>query len=317
MIRRTIRQEHGQRYMAVNSHWESKSRRSSSKRSSKAKSRASSKAATSSFSAREKAIAAQSAVVESLLGKLDGCGEDCPEAQTAFINQHVTLKHLNSFGKQLVIRMFRSSDRFRVYKVDFDHYILPHSVLFLIGTLCESFDYANTSPLFGINFLDVGCGALSRYSQTDTDQDLLAKFHSDRPPITAEMMQMLGAKTIGVDPRENSAEDYTYQVGYRHLNMEFEAIAPWLKNTQQQFDIISGLDLFSRQGFLFNHATSETAAAFLKGLRRGLASKGLLYVSPPYVPSSAENRCANRRIFTRAGFRIVYEGYFIILQKVK
>ncbi|MGB3495226.1 MAG: hypothetical protein WBA57_21025, partial [Elainellaceae cyanobacterium] len=158
---------------------------------------------------------------------------------------------------------------------------------------------------------------LSRYSQTKTDQSLLTKFHGDRPPLTAEMIQMLGAKTIGVDPRKNLAEDYEYQVGYKHLTMEFEAIADWIKNTQQQFEVISGLDLFSRQGFLFNYATPETAAAFLKGLRRGLVSKGLLYISPPYVPSSLENRCANRRIVTRAGFHVLYEGYFLILQKTK
>jgi len=302
--------------MAVNSHWESRSRRSS-RRSSKIKSRILPKNASSTLSSRERAIVVQSEVIESLLGKLEGCGEDCPESQLELIDQHVTLKHLNSFGKQVVIRIFRSSDRFRVYKADFDHYILPHSVLFLIGTLCESFDYTNTSPMFGLSFLDVGCGALSRYSQTDTDQDLLAKFHSDRPPIAPEMMQMLGARTIGVDPRENCAEDYDYQAGYRHLSMEFEAIAPWLKNTQQQFDVISGLNLFSRQGFLFNHATPESVVKFLKALRRGLVAEGLLYVSPPHVPSNSENRCANRRIFMRAGFRILYEGYFFILQKTK
>ncbi|MGB3494066.1 MAG: hypothetical protein WBA57_15150, partial [Elainellaceae cyanobacterium] len=187
--------------MTVHSKRGSKSSRSSSNRSSKTKSRRSSKSSAPQLSPREQAIVAQAEAVERLLGKLDGCEKEQPEAQTDLINQHLTLKHLNSFGKQVVIRMFRSSDRFRGYKVNFDHYILPPSVLFLVGTLCESFSYANTSPLFGFNFLDVGCGALSRYSQTKTDQSLLTKFHGDRPPLTAEMIQMLGAKTIGVDPR--------------------------------------------------------------------------------------------------------------------
>lgn len=128
-------------------------------------------------------------------------------------------------------------------------------------------------------------------------------------------MQILGAKAIGVDPRENRSSDYDYEVGYRHLKMEFEDINTWISETQQQFDIISGLHLFSRQGFLFSHSTPENSVTFLKGLRRGLVPRGLLYLSPLYVPSTSDNRCANRRIFTRAGFQILYEGYFIILQK--
>lgn len=234
------------------------------------------------------------------------------EAQYRLVELHEKIKHLNSFGKQLIIRMFRSNERFRGYRVDFEHHVLKPDVLFLVGTLCDSFDYMNTSPMFGLSVLDVGCGALATYAPPDPHQGLITQFYADRPPVAPEMLQMLGARTVGLDPRKNSKDDYQYDVAYKHFSMEFEEVATWLQTTQQKFDVISCIHLFNRQSFLYDHQGYSDTAAFFKSLRKALPPDGLLYSSPPCIPSSEENRCTNRRIFTKAGFRIVHEGYFLI-----
>lgn len=265
------------------------------------------------MSPRTKAIIREAEDIKHILMQLSCLPADDLAAQHSLIEQHEKIKHLNSFGKQLLIRMFRSNDRFWGYKVDFDQHILKPSVLFLVGTLCDSFDYMNTSPIFGLSVLDVGCGALSTYGVPDKEQDLLTQFYADRPPIATEMLQMLGAKTIGLDPRANRADEYKYDVAYKHFKIEFDDIDAWLQNSPHRFDVISCMNLFNRQSFLYDHNSYEDTADFFEILHKGLATDGLLYTSPPMIPSSEENRCTNRRIFTRAGFRILHEGYFLIL----
>jgi SAM-dependent methyltransferase len=267
------------------------------------------------LSPRTKAIIREAEEIKQLLMQLSWFSPDNADAQKGILEQHEKIKHLNSFGKQLLIRMFRSNDRFWGYKVDFEHYLLKPDVLFLVGTLCDSFDYMNTSPIYGLNVLDIGCGALSTYGPPDESQDLLSQFHADRPPIATEMLQMLGAKTIGLDPRANNPEDYKYDVAYKHFKVEFENVEQWLRTTQQKFDVISCMNLFNRQSFLYDHHSYEDTGEFFKSLRIGLLPDGLLYSSPPLLPSSEENRQMNRRIFTRAGFRILHEGYFFIATK--
>lgn len=298
--------------MAVKSQKGSKPRRSSSRKSSKHHSKS-----KTPRSPRARAAIREAEEIEGLLGRLYSTQPDDWDVRNALLESHLKIKHLNSFGKQLVIRMFRSSDRFWGYKVDFDSHLLQSGVLFLTGTLCESFDYMNTSPMLGLTVLDIGCGALSLYTEPDQDQDLLTQFYSDRPPIAAEMLQMLGAKTYGIDPRENCTADYDYQVAYKHFSVDFPEIQEWLQSLKQTFDVLSCINLFSRQSFLLDHQTPEDIADFFKDLRRSLAPNGLLYTAPPVMPSSPENRCTNRRIFTRAGFRILYEGYFLILEPAK
>ncbi|MEB3213193.1 MAG: hypothetical protein VKL39_17715 [Leptolyngbyaceae bacterium] len=267
------------------------------------------------LSPRTKAIIREADEIRHLLMQLSCFSHEQAGMQYQILEQHEKIKHLNSFGKQLLIRMFRSNDRFWGYKVDFDNYILKSDVLFLVGTLCDSFDYMNTSPIYGLNVLDIGCGALSTYGPPDEKQDLLSQFHADRPPIATEMLQMLGAKTIGLDPRANNSGEYKYDVAYKHFKVEFDGVHQWLQTTQQKFDVISCMNLFNRQSFLYDHSDVEDTAAFFKDLRTGLLPDGLLYSSPPFIPSSDENRSSNRRIFTRAGFRILHEGYFLILTK--
>ncbi len=265
-----------------------------------------------SLSPRIEATVRKAQDIENLLTQLACISADDAEAQYRLIEHHEKLKHLNSFGKQLLIRMFRSNERFRGYRVDFDHHVLKPDVLFLVGTLCDSFDYMNTSPIFGLSVLDIGCGALATYAPPDAQQDLLTQFYADRPPVAPEMLQMLGARTVGLDPRKNSKDDYKYDVAYKHFSMEFEDVATWLQTTQQSFDVISCIHLFNRQSFLYDHSSYEDTAAFFKSLRKALGLNGLLYSSPPLIPSSEENRCTNRRILTKAGFQIVHEGYFLI-----
>jgi len=267
------------------------------------------------LSPRTKAIIREADEIKHLLMQLSCFSPDQAEMQLQMLDQSEKIKHLNSFGKQLLIRMFRSNERFRAYKVDFDNYILKPDVLFLVGTLCDSFDYMNTSPIYGLSVLDVGCGALSTYGPPDGTQDLLLQFHADRPPIATEMLQMLGAKAIGLDPRANNSGEYAYDVAYKHFKVEFDDVDQWLRTTRQKFDVISCINLFNRQSFLYDHHSYEDVATFFQSLRTGLLPDGLLYSSPPLIPSSEENRQTNRRIFTRAGFRILHEGYFFITTK--
>ncbi|MEB3232377.1 MAG: hypothetical protein VKJ64_15310 [Leptolyngbyaceae bacterium] len=233
-----------------------------------------------------------------------------------FCQEYPTLRQINSLGKQIVIRMFRSNPRFQGYKVDFDRHMLNPNVLFLAGSLCEQFDYAHTSPLFGLNILDIGCGALSEYASLAKDANLLSQFYSDRPPIGAELLQMLGAKTIGLDPRGNAAELYDYQVAYRHRVVEFDAIDQWVKDYVNKFDIVSCLNLFKRHSFLYGHSEPEQITRFLVGVRRSLVAKGLVYSTTPLPPSTSENRQTNRRIFQNAGFQILHEGYYLIAERL-
>ena len=226
------------------------------------------------------------------------------------------LRQLNSLGKQIVIRMFRSNPRFQGYKVDFDRHMLNPSVLFLAGSLSSQFDYANTSPLFGLNILDIGCGALSEYAVPDKSANLLSQFYGDRPPIGAELLQMLGAKTIGVDPRSHCTDTYHYQMSYRHRMAEFDEMDQWIKEYVSTFDVVSCLNVLKRQSFLYGHPDPENITDFLKNVRRSLVSNGLLYMTAPLAPSSPENRQTNRQIFSRAGLRILHEGYYLIAEKM-
>ncbi|MEM7770853.1 MAG: hypothetical protein AAGA75_14280 [Cyanobacteria bacterium P01_E01_bin.6] len=289
----------------------SKRRRETSVSSVKQQSRSSDKP----LSPRTKAIVREADEIKHLLMQIFSWDVEQTAEQYKLIEQNEKIKHLNSFGKQLLIRMFRSNDRFWGYKVDLDNYILKPDVLFLVGTLCDSFDYMNTSPIFGLSVLDVGCGALSTYGTPDETQDLLSQFYADRPPIATEMLQMLGAKTVGLDPRATNTGEYKYDVAYKHFKTEFEDVESWLQTTQNKFDVISCMNLFNRQSFLYDHQSYEDTAKFFQSLRTGLLPDGLLYSSPPLIPSSEENRSTNRRIFTRAGFRILHEGYFFIVTK--
>ncbi|MEM9216631.1 MAG: hypothetical protein AAGD25_20070 [Cyanobacteria bacterium P01_F01_bin.150] len=226
------------------------------------------------------------------------------------------LRQLNSLGRQIVIRMFRSNPRFQGYRVDFDRHMLNPDVLFLIGSLSSQFDYANTSPLFGLNILDIGCGALSEYAPLDKDANLLSQFYGDRPPVGAELLQMLGAKTIGVDPRSHCSQTYNYQTSYRHRMVEFDEMDQWIKDYVNSFDVVSCLNLLKRQSFLYGHSNADSITEFLTTVRRSLVSHGLLYMIAPLAPSSPENRQANRQIFSRAGLRVLHEGYYLIAEKM-
>ena len=225
------------------------------------------------------------------------------------------LRQLNSLGKQIVIRMFRSNVRFQGYKVDFDRHMLNPNVLFLAGSLSSQFDYANTSPLFGLNILDIGCGALSEYAPPDTDANLLSQFYGDRPPIGAELLQMLGAKTLGVDPRSHCSETYNYQISYRHRMAEFDDMGDWIKDYVNTFDVVSCLNVLNRQSFLYGHSDPDSITEFLASVRRSLIPNGLIYMTSPLAPSSPENRQTNRQIFNRAGLRLLHEGYYLIAAK--
>lgn len=225
------------------------------------------------------------------------------------------LRQLNSLGKQIVIRMFRSNPRFQGYKVDFDRHMLNPNVLFLAGSLSSQFDYANTSPLFGLNILDIGCGALSEYAPPDEDSNLLSQFYGDRPPISAELLQMLGAKTIGVDPRSHCSDTYNYQISYRHRMAEFDDMGDWIKDYVNTFDVVSCLNVLNRQSFLYGHSDPDSITDFLSSVRRSLITNGLIYMTAPLAPSSPENRQTNRQIFSRAGLRLLHEGYYLIAAK--
>ncbi|HHP7245688.1 MAG TPA: hypothetical protein ACFE0H_13485 [Elainellaceae cyanobacterium] len=228
------------------------------------------------------------------------------------LDEYSKLKHLNSFAKQIVIRMLRSNRRFWGYKVDVNNRIVKPHILFLIGTLCDGFDYMNTSPLYGLRVLDIGCGALSEYGTVDDDGDLLNQFYGDRPPMAAEMLQLLGAQTIGIDPRRHCPQTYDYRVSYKHQIVNFDAIENWLNAFSAPFDVISGFNLFSRPGFLYHYWSTDRIVALFQTLRQRLEPCGLLYTSSPFPPASLENRHTNRQIFTKAGFEILHEGYYFI-----
>ena len=231
--------------------------------------------------------------------------------------QYPTLKQINSLGKQIVIRMLRSNPRFRGYKVDFDNHMLSPSVLFLAGSLCDQFDYAHTSPLFGMNVLDIGCGALSEYAPYDKDANLLSQFYGDRPPVGAELLQLLGAKTTGLDPRKHCSDTYDYQVSYRHRIVEFEDMGEWIKDHINTFDVVSCLNVLKRHSFLYGHPDPEDITDFLAGVRRSLVPQGLLYSTSPLPPSTHDNRQTNRRIFNALDFVFCMKATISLLNACK
>ncbi len=264
-----------------------------------------------------KAIANDAEQIETYLHKLI-LEPDTIQDADAYFDQFPALKHVNSFGKQVVIRMIRSSDRFQGFKIDFDNHILKPHILFLVGTLCDDFSHLHTSPLDGLRLLDIGCGALSAYlSLSERSPNLLTQFYDDHPPIEAEIMQMLGAQTYGIDPRDNDAVEYNYPIAYKHIQTEFSDVAPWLQKVKSKFDVITCFNLFSRNSFTYHYHSPKAIAEFFKGLRAGLSRHSLVYTSAPLLPSSQENRDTNRRIFDQAGFRILYEGYYVILEPRK
>jgi hypothetical protein len=264
-------------------------------------------------------IAREAADIEALLRSISYSALNITEQEVsidALLDRYPRLKSLNSFGKQIVIRMMRSNLAFQGYKVDFkDHVLKPH-VLLLIGTLCQNFDSLNTSPLAGCKVLEVGSGALAPYAPPREDHDLLAQFYSDHPPITAEILQMLGAQTIGLDPRANSKETYQYQTSYKHRIVEFVDLQDWLATVEEKFDVVTCFHVFNRSSFMYYYETPEQISKFLKGLRAVISPQGLLYSGTPILPISPENVEMNRKIFQDAGFKVIYEGYYLILEPI-
>ncbi|MBW4522371.1 MAG: class I SAM-dependent methyltransferase [Scytolyngbya sp. HA4215-MV1] len=269
---------------------------------------------------KTEAIAAEAAQVEMVLRNLLYSMASLPNPVALSIDEKLEdypkLKSLNSFGKQIVIRMMRSNPAFEGYKVDFkDHILKPH-VLLLISTLCNTFDLMNTSPLTGLKVLEVGCGALSTYAAAKDAHDLLAQFYADHPPINSEILQMLGAQTIGIDPRANCKDTYRYQTSYKHRIVEFVDLENWLKTIEDKFDVITGFHVFNRSSFLYHYDSPEQISRFLKNLRKVISPQGLFYSSAPVLPISPENVELNHQIFGDAGFRPIYEGHYFILEPI-
>jgi SAM-dependent methyltransferase len=261
-----------------------------------------------------KKIRLEAEKVEDLLRKLFSTGASASDNWEIYSGQYPKLRSLNSFGKQIVVRMFRSNPAFQGYKVEFREPILKPHVLFLIGTLCEDFDYMNTSPLYGMSVLDIGCGALSTYGTANEDANLADQFYSDRPPVGAELLQILGAQTTGIEPRGNAKEIYDYQVSYKHRVMDFGAIKEWLKTLNGKLDVITCFNLFNRASFAYYYASPHEISAFLKDLRQALNPKGFLYCSAPFLSFSPENKQLNYQVFEGAGLKVVHEGYYCILR---
>jgi hypothetical protein len=251
--------------------------------------------------------------IEELLSKVLYSQADDPNIWDVCANNNSKLKNLNSFGKQIVSQMLRSNPDFQGFKVEFKDPILKPDVLFLIGTLCDDFDHMNTSPLHGFNILDVGCGALSPYVSIETN-NLLDRFYNDQPPIAAELLQILGAHTVGVDTRPNSKEVYEYKPTYKHKTMEFFEIGKWLTTLDYKFDVVSCINLFNKFGFAYHYSLPHQIAQFLSNLRKVMSPQGLLYCTAPVIPSSPENKQINYQTFSDAGFKVLYEGYYLILQ---
>lgn len=264
-------------------------------------------------------VAREAADIETLLRNISYAALNLGDAGAsvdAFLDRYPRIKSLNSFAKQIVIRMMRSNPTFQGYKVDFkDHVLKPH-ILLLIGTLCQNFDSMNTSPLAGCKVLEVGCGALAPYAPPREDHDLLAQFYSDHPPIAAEILQMLGAQTIGLDPRANSKEIYQYQTSYKHRIVEFVDLKDWLSTVEEKFDVITCFHVFNRSSFMYYYETPTQIAQFLRSLRTVISPQGLLYSGTPVLPISPENIETNRQIFRDAGFKLIYEGYDLIAEPI-
>lgn len=259
--------------------------------------------------------------VESLLKEIAQFKLRLKDYPTEQIERYAAIKNLISFSKQVMTQMMRSNDRYRGFKVDTRNYAPSSKILFLAGTLCEDFGYMNTSPLYGYNILDIGCGALSPYIEIEfpylqpkKEEDLLVQFHQDYPPLCAEILQILGAKVNGLDPRPNYKNEYEYQTAYKHRMLEYPQIKDWLTSVEIKFDVISCLSLFGKYDFSFYYSTPDQLVRFLSPLRHVLSPQGLLYSDPPLLPTQPDAREMNRRIFGKAGFRVVYEGYYYILE---
>lgn len=259
-------------------------------------------------------VRTNAAAMEALLRDIVLCDGSTDPFEVA--SSRPALKYINTFGTQVVMRMLRSAHRFQGFKIEFDHHMLKPHVLFLFGTLVNEFDLANTSPLTGIKALDVGCGALSDYASSSLEKttDLLTQFYLDHPPVLAELLQLLGAQTFGVDSRSNDPDTYAYTPIYRHITLPFNEIQAWLQKLHQPMDLITCFNLFDRPHFSYHYSSPIELTRFFKGLRAGLSDQGLLFTSAPLLPSSPQNRAMNQRIFKNAGFRMVYEGYYIILE---
>lgn len=237
--------------------------------------------------------------------------KDCPEFP---LDRYTKIKNLNSFGKQIVIQMMRSNPEFQGYKVDIKDHILKASTLLLAGTLCRDFDHMHTSPLYGCTLLQIGCGALAPYAPSKEDDDLLIKFYNDHPPVEAEILQILGAQVTGVDPRENHKDRYQYQVSYKHKTVEFVELNNCLTTLEGKFDVLTCFDIFNKPSFLYQHDSLKQVSRFLHGFRKVISPQGLLYSSAPVLPTTQENRQMNYTVFNEAGFKVLYEGYYFILE---
>lgn len=256
------------------------------------------------------------ALSRSLLHLAKNNSGDSDNQIDSLLDEYPTIKSLNGFGKQIVIRMMRSNSEFEGYKVDFkDHVLKPH-VLLLTGTLCINFDVMNTSPLTGCKVLEVGCGALSPYTSNRDSHNLLNQFYGDHPPISAEILQMLGAQTTGIDPRSHCKETYRYQTSYKHRVVEFVDLEDWLADSPDTYDVITCFHVFNRSSFLYHYESPQQVIRFLSNLRRVSSSQGMLYSGLPLLPTSPENVATNRSIFNEAGFKPIYEGYYAILEAI-
>jgi hypothetical protein len=252
--------------------------------------------------------------IEDLLKKLLYSKTDVDDCWDVYTHNDSKLRNLNSFGKQIATQMMRSNPDYQGFRVEFKDPALKPDVLFLIGTLCDDFDHMNTSPLYGFNILDVGCGALSPYGNSKDKENLVERFYSDQPPIAPELLQILGAHAIGIDPRSHDRQVYDYPTSYKHRTINFPEIPQWLSSLDYCFDIISCLSLFNKSSFGYYYSLPEDITQFLKLLRRATSPKGLLYCTHPFIPSSEENQQLNHQIFSDAGFNLLHEGYYLILQ---
>jgi hypothetical protein len=252
--------------------------------------------------------------IETLLSKLLYSHKNVVENWDSYTRDDTKLRHLDSFGKQVATQMLRSNPEFQGFKLEFGEPALKPDVLFLLGTLCKDFDYMHTSPLYGLNILDLACGSLSPYVKAEDTSNLVKQFYNDRPPIAAELLQILGAHTVGIDSRPNCKDVYSYPLSYKHKVMEFVNIKNWMQTLDYCFDVISCLNVFSKTGFGYYYSSAKEIAQFLASLKNVLSPQGFLYCTPPLIPCSASHRDTNRQIFNDAGFRICYEGYYLLLQ---
>ncbi|MBD1863789.1 bifunctional 2-polyprenyl-6-hydroxyphenol methylase/3-demethylubiquinol 3-O-methyltransferase UbiG [Trichocoleus sp. FACHB-46] len=263
-----------------------------------------------------KLIVSEAAKIEALSRDLLHTKLGIKENFDVQIDEYPKIHNLNSFGKQIVIQMMRSNPSFKGFKIDLkDHILSPH-ILFLAGTLCGNFDHMNTSPLYGFKVLDIGCGALSSYAPSPDDEDLLVHFYNDHPPIAAEILQILGAQVTGIEPRPHNKQEYSHPLSYKHKVMEFSEIGDWLPSAEEKFDVIACLHLFSRSDFLYTYSSPEQITDFFRNFRKAISPQGLLYTSVPLLPASPENQETNQQIFREAGFKVIYEGYYWILEPV-